>query len=108
MRRLPLTVGYKTTLPVTSNTVTPVRMELAVAGIEAVQTPAGKFNCYKVTFSSIGQTFWIGVEGIRPLVKFQSGDVVAELVHVWGSEDFPGPTVQAFRTAADRKSTRLN
>ena len=44
---------------------------------------AGKFNCYKVAMSKIGQTFWIGVEGARPLVKFQSGNVEAELVKVW-------------------------
>ena len=62
-------------------------MELAVTGIESVVTPAGKFNCYKVSFAAIGQTFWIGVEGARPLVKFQSGTVEAELVKVWGPEN---------------------
>jgi hypothetical protein len=87
MRRLPLAVGYKTTLPVTSNSYAPSQLELAVAGIETVSTPAGKFNCYKVAFAAIGQTFWIGVEGARPLVKFQSGTVQAELVKVWGPEN---------------------
>src|SRR6185312_10608617 len=52
----------------------------------SVQTPAGKFNRYKISFPSIGQTFWIGVEGKRPFVKFQSGNVQAELVKVWGPE----------------------
>lgn len=87
MRRLPLAVGYKTTLPVTSNWYAPRQMELTVTGIETVQTAAGKFNCYKVSFAAIGQTLWIGVEGARPLVKFRSGNVEAELVKVWGSED---------------------
>jgi hypothetical protein len=87
MRRLPLAVGYKTTLPVTSNWYAPRPMELAVTGIESVQTAAGKFNCYKVSFTAIGQTFWIGVEGARPLVKFRSGNVEAELVEMWGSEN---------------------
>jgi len=87
MRRLPLAVGFKTTLPVSSNTPGPVQMELAVTGMESVQTPAGKFNCYKVQFASIGQTFWIGAEGARPLVKFQSGGVEAELVKTWGPEN---------------------
>jgi hypothetical protein len=87
MRRLPLAVGYKTTLPVTSNQYAPHPMELIVTGIESVQTTAGKFNCYKVSFAAIGQTLWIGVEGARPLVKFRSGNVEAELVKVWGSED---------------------
>lgn len=86
MRRLPLAVGFKTTLntqafTLASKVKSPV--EIAVTGIEAVQTVAGKFNCYKVTMNGIGQTFWIGVEGARPLVKFQSGNAEAELVKVW-------------------------
>ena len=44
LRRLPLAVGYKTTIPVTSNTIASVPMELAVTGIESVQTLAGKFK----------------------------------------------------------------
>lgn len=85
IRRLPLAVGYKTTIPVTSGLPIPAQMELSVAGIEAVQVPAGKFNCYKVSFPKMGQTLWIAVDGSRPLVKFQSGDVDAELVKVWGA-----------------------
>jgi len=86
MRRLPLAPGFKTTLntqpfALASKVKSPV--EIAVTGIEAVQTVAGKFNCYKVTMPAIGQTFWIGVEGARPLVKFQAGNVEAELVKVW-------------------------
>ena len=99
LRRLPLAVGYKTTIPVTSDTIAPVQLELAVTGIESVQTVAGKFNCYKVTFSSIGQTFWIGVEGARPLVKFQSGPVEADLVKTWGSEDPMEPITKVMKTA---------
>jgi hypothetical protein len=87
MRRLPLAVGYKTKLPVTVEAVVPSQLELAVTGIEPVQTTAGKFNCYKISFASIGQTFWIGAEASRPLVKFQSGNVEAELVKVWGAEN---------------------
>ncbi len=90
MRRLPLAVGFKTTLPVTSNQFSPTQMQLSVTGIETVQTSAGKFNCYKVSFAGIGQTFWIGVEGARPLVKFRSGSVEAELVKVWGAENPAG------------------
>jgi hypothetical protein len=98
LRRLPLAVGYKTTIPVTSNTIAPVPMELVVTGIESVQTLAGKFNCYKVSFASIGQTFWIGVEGARPLVKFQSGSVEADLVKTWGAEDPMEPITKAMKT----------
>jgi hypothetical protein len=73
-------------------------MELAVTGIESVQTVAGKFNCYKVSFGSIGQTFWIGVEGVRPLVKFQSPSVEADLVKTWGSEDPMEPVTKVMKT----------
>jgi len=87
MRLLPLAAGYKTTmttLPFLIGHGVPRSVELAVTGVEAVQTVAGKFNCYKVSLASLGQTFWIGVDGARPLVKFQSGNVEAELVHIWG------------------------
>jgi len=87
MRRLPLAVGYKTKLPVTVEQVVPSQLELTVTGIEPVQTTAGKFNCYKVSLAAIGQTFWIGAEASRPFVKFQSGNVEAELVKVWGPEN---------------------
>jgi hypothetical protein len=91
MRMLPLAVGYKTTLttlPFLLGQGVPRPVDLAVTAVEAVQTVAGKFNCYKVSFASLGQTFWIGVDGARPLVKFQSGKVEAELVKVWASSVF--------------------
>jgi hypothetical protein len=101
MRRLPLAPGFKTTLntqpfALASKVKSPV--EIAVTGIEAVQTTAGKFNCYKVAMRGIGQTFWIGVEGARPLVKFQSGNVEAELVKVWSTNVLD--SVLAFATTA--------
>jgi hypothetical protein len=49
----------------------------------------------------IGQTFWIGVEGARPLVKFQAGNVEAELVKVWTTNVLE--SVLAFATAAGWK-----
>lgn len=91
MRVLPLAAGYKTsmvTLPFLIGHGIPKPVELAVTGVEPVQTTAGKFNCYKVSFPSLGQVFWIGVDGRRPLVKFQSGSVEAELVKVWGPSVF--------------------
>jgi hypothetical protein len=86
MRRLPLAPGFNTrlnTLPFTLASKVKSPVEITVTGIEAVQTTAGRFNCYKVAMPGIGQTFWIGVEGVRPLVKFQAGNVEAELVKVW-------------------------
>jgi hypothetical protein len=89
MRSLPLSAGYKTTLTILPYLIghgVPHPAEMTVTAVETVQTVAGKFNCYKVSFPSLSQTFWIGVDGARPLVKFQSGDVSAELVHFWGPE----------------------
>jgi hypothetical protein len=111
MRLLPLAVGYKTTLttlPFLIGHGVPKAVELVVTAVEPVQTLAGKFNCYKVSLASLGQTFWIGVDGARPLVKFQSGNVEAELVKVWGPSVFDdalaflkkaGWTVTEVRTA---------
>ena len=102
LRRLPLEVGYKTTIPVTSDTIAPVQMDLVVSGIESVETPAGRFNCYKVSFKSIGQTFWIGVDKARPLVKFQSGNVEANLVKHWGAENLMEPIASVAKSAGGK------
>ena len=91
MRRLPLAAGYKTTLtthPFVLGESTPRQMELTVTGTETVEVVAGKFNCYRVSIGALGQTFWIGVDGARPLVKMQSGKVEGELVKVWGPSVF--------------------
>ncbi len=99
IRRLPLAVGFKATIPVTAGLPIAVQTELSVTGIEAVQVPAGKFNCYKISFPAYGQTLWIGVDGSRPLVKFHAGNVDAELVKVWGATN-PLESALAFVTAS--------
>jgi hypothetical protein len=88
IRRLPLAVGYKTTIPVTAASPIAIQRELSVTGIEPVQVSAGKFNCYKVSIGGTGQTLWIAVDGARSMVKFQSGNTDAELVKVWGANDW--------------------
>jgi hypothetical protein len=95
MRRLPLAAGYKATLttqPFVLGESTPRQVELTVTGTESVQVVAGKLNCYKVSLGALGQTFWIGVDGARPLVKLQSGKVEAELVKVWSPSVFDSAT----------------
>ena len=90
LRRLPFAVGYKTTLtslPFAIGETAPRKLDLAVTGIEAVQTSAGKYNCYKVVFGAIGQTFWFSVDASRLLVKFQSGNVAEEAAAAWVGED---------------------
>ncbi|HUJ72834.1 MAG TPA: DUF3108 domain-containing protein [Verrucomicrobiae bacterium] len=96
MRRLPLQVGYKTTLPVLSTlgggTVLSVGLE--VQGKETVTVPAGTFDCYKVHLGLVNQTFWFCADTHRYLVKFEAGPVAAELTSI--AQRNPGQVV-AFR-----------
>jgi tetratricopeptide (TPR) repeat protein len=85
MRRLPLSVGYKakmTTRPFLMGAA-PQEFELSVTASEEVQVTAGKFRCYKIALGHLGQTYWIGIDGARPLVKMQFGNFEAELVKSW-------------------------
>jgi hypothetical protein len=105
MRRLPLTPGYKATLTSLAFAIgeyAPRQIELAVTGIDTIQTPAGKFKCYTVSASGMDQTFWIGMEGTRPLVRFRAGNVEANLVKIWGPENILD-AVLAFVTATGGK-----
>jgi hypothetical protein len=104
LRRLPLAVGYTTKLPVTSEQLAPVQTDLKVTGIESVQVPGGKFNCFRVAFGPAGQTFWIGTDRSRPLVKFQSGNVEAELARTWGAEKTLETALAFLRTAGSKVS----
>ena len=83
MRRLPLAVGYKTTIPTLTTlgggVVLPVGLE--VTAKETVETPAGKFECVKVPLN-INQTFWISDDAHRYLVKFEANGAVAKLASI--------------------------
>lgn len=79
-RRLPLEVGYKNTVRVLSPEGLLLNLAAVVPAMEDVQVPAGKFHCYRLEFPEINQTFWIGSEASRPLVKFASSGVSVELV----------------------------
>ena len=89
MRRLPLAVGYKTTIPTITTlgggAVIPVVLE--VTAKETVEVPAGKFDCFKVPLS-ISQTFWITDDAHRFLVKFEGGGAIGSLASV--SQRKPG------------------
>jgi len=84
MRRLPLQVGYKTTVSVFASlgagTVIPVGLE--VIRKETVEVPAGKFDCVKVHLSVVNQDFWFSNDAHRYLVKFEAGPVAAQLISV--------------------------
>ena len=79
-RTLPLWPGYSVEFPsfVAAQLSTPV-VSLSVMGQEAVTTPAGTFECYKVRVGGIGEDsiqsdvwLWYGVAGTHPLVKYLS------------------------------------
>jgi hypothetical protein len=83
MRRLPLEVGYKTTIPIiaTLGASTVIQVGFEVLAEESVKTPAGEFDCFKAQLS-IGQTFWFSKDAHRYLVKFEAGGAVANLVSI--------------------------
>jgi hypothetical protein len=83
IRRLPLEVGYKTTVPVLSGlgggTLFPVGVE--VKSIDKIKVPAGEFDSYRVDLS-LNQTFWYSTDAHRYLTKFEAGGMTAELVGI--------------------------
>ena len=94
MRRLPLAVGYKTTLPIfTAPGGRCIPAMLEVTGIEEVQTPFGKVRSYKVHLDPVRQTFWISADASRYLVKFDANAVYAELVAVRRADSLPPSVV---------------
>ena len=50
-----------------------LKLDLAVTAVEDVETPAGKFHCYKVELSPLNQTLWVSDQGARPVVQMDSG-----------------------------------
>jgi hypothetical protein len=85
-RRLPLAVGYKTTIPIMSIlTSGKIPLGLEVTGKETLEVPAGKFECFKVVLN-IGQTFYISTDEHHYAVKFEAGGAIGELAHVYQLE----------------------
>ncbi len=78
-RRLPVALGYKTILPIMGPFRGPIKISLNVLAVEDVQVAAGKFHCYKVELPEIRQTFWLAVDGARPVVKMETMGVAIEL-----------------------------
>ena len=83
MRRLPLQVGYKATLPIlVTLSGASIQVGLEVVGKETVEVPAGKFDCVKVHLSVVNQDFWFSDDARRYLVKFEAAPVIANLTSV--------------------------
>ncbi len=75
-RRLPLADGYTGKLPIyTAFGAGAIDLEAEVTGKEELDTPAGKFECYKVLIKPVQQTFWISNDSHRYVVKFEAGGI---------------------------------
>ncbi len=84
MRRLPLQVGYKTTLPVfpTLGAANTLSVSLEVRRRETVEVPVGKFDCFVVHLGLVNQDFWFSDDAHRYLVKFEAGPITAQLTSI--------------------------
>jgi len=94
MRRLPLQVGYKTTLPIISplGGGNVISIGLEVVKREMVEVPAGKFDCFKVHLGLVNQDFWFSADAHRYLVKFDAGPITAQLTSI--AQRKPGEVVK--------------
>jgi Protein of unknown function (DUF3108)/Tetratricopeptide repeat len=86
IRRLPLEVGYKTTLPIFV-TFTGKRLDvpLEVLKKQTVKVPAGEFECFKVDLvieNVMHQTMWFSADANRYLVKLNAEGIIGELASV--------------------------
>jgi hypothetical protein len=86
-RRLPLAVGYKTTLTVvTSLGGSKIELPINVTAKESITVPAGTFECYKLELDVVKQTFWISADEHRYIVRFAAGGISAELAKITHAE----------------------
>ena len=82
LRRLPLEVGFQAEVTAVSTLVAQkVPITVSVDKKETIETPAGKFECFKIDFS-IGQSFWVSSDKHRYIVRFEAGGVAANLTKV--------------------------
>lgn len=82
IRRLPLAVGYETTLPlfvIFNGQLIDIGLE--VTAIETVEVPAGTFECYKVDLA-IQKTLWFSTGPERYMVKLDGAGVITELTEI--------------------------
>jgi hypothetical protein len=80
LRRLPLAVGYKGVLPLYIPVgFTKLDLPFEVTGKETLQVPAGKFECYRVAFTSLNQVVWYTTDSHRYLVQLEAGGATVEL-----------------------------
>ena len=86
IRRLPLAVGYKTTLPIMI-TFGGKQMQIPLTVLEkqTITVPAGEFECYKVDLvleKIMHQTMWFSTDDAHLLVKLSADGIIGELASV--------------------------
>lgn len=87
IRRLPLEVGYKTTLPIFVTFTGGKRIDvgMVVEAKEVLKVPAGDFECYRVVLeieNVLRQSLWYSTDSNRHLVKLEADGVIAELAAI--------------------------
>jgi hypothetical protein len=84
VRRLPLSVGYETTLLITGRPGVTATATVNVLGIESVTVPAGTFECFKVEVGSPPyiETEWFSTDANRYVVKVSSSEVDVALTEI--------------------------
>jgi hypothetical protein len=102
LRRMPLALGWTTTLPLVWQQHPPIAFKAAVTGLDDVVVQAGHFKCFRVQLTApdthpnvfgadwpvgpAGEVLWIAVDGARPLVKIESGASKGELASLRTAE----------------------
>ena len=82
IRRLPLAVGYKTTVPILGIGGNKISLPIEVKGKELVKVPAGEFECFKINLGLVNQDFWYSTDAHRYLIKFDATVIAAELASI--------------------------
>ncbi|MEM7584057.1 MAG: hypothetical protein AAF560_11790 [Acidobacteriota bacterium] len=80
-RRLPLELGYRTTLPLNIFTGEPMPVDFEVVKQKQCKVPAGTYDCLKAK-SSIGQDFYYSTGPERLVVKMELSGASVELASV--------------------------
>jgi hypothetical protein len=92
-RRMPLAEGYSGKLPVyASFGGGAIELGVKVTAKETVETPAGRFECFKLFVTPVQQSFWISADEHRYVVKFEAGGVTGVLQCI--RQVKPGDTIQ--------------
>jgi hypothetical protein len=93
LRRLPLENGFQATMPLFATfTEGALAYKVEVTARETIEVPAGTFECYRVEFPELQQTYWISADAHRYPVKFEADGLVGSLDTIRVNE--PGKVIE--------------